>query len=252
MPHVVAIVNGCLADHNRDPALRLSVLQLLDDLIDDQTLGPVFGGSAACTTLKQMLLPPLVWRAGKTASALRFAGITAMASFFTHRLIDGETLRDLLDAGDLLPVVFQALEEDYYPDVRNTACYVVEQLILIAGNLLGDAHRRSLYPELCKRLDDSNDQVRISACGPLEAFVATMPVDYCPTNSGYFVSSLLIHMDDSDQRIQEAVYKIVEGVARKKPDVVETEIEKVKCRFRCKQYCDQALLVCRRAREDRL
>ena len=73
-----------------------------------------------------------------------------------------------------------------------------------------------------------------------------MPEDYCPTNAGYLVASLLIHMDDSEQTIQDAVYKIVEAMAMKKPGVVEREIEKVKGRFRSKHYCDRVLQVCRR------
>ncbi|CAD7702584.1 unnamed protein product [Ostreobium quekettii] len=248
MTAVVPIMNSVLGDHSRDPALRLAYLNLLTSLIEDEAVGPVLGGPAAGSTLTDLLLPPLVWRAGKTATAVRFAAITALASFLALRLVDGVALRERLDAGDMLPAVFQALEEDYYADVRHTACYVMEHIILITGGLLTDAHRRALYPELLKRLDDSSNRVRVAACGPLRAFVATMPPDYCSTNTGYLLAGMLIHMDDGEAGVREAVYSVVEGAAAKRPDVTEAEVMKVRERFRCRMYCDRALEACRRAR----
>jgi hypothetical protein len=44
-------------------------------------------------------------------------------------------------------------------DVRNMACFVVEQLLHLVGPQLSHEARRALYPELVKRLDDSSNQV---------------------------------------------------------------------------------------------
>jgi hypothetical protein len=79
------------------------------------------------------------------------------------RLLSPATLQPLLasDAkGSLLPLLLQCLDEDWYSDVRYSSCYVTEQMLQLMGADLGDGARRALYPELLKRLDDSNDQVR--------------------------------------------------------------------------------------------
>jgi hypothetical protein len=46
-----------------------------------------------------------------------------------------------------------------YVDVRLAACYVAESLLRLVGHKLGHEPRRALYPELLKRLDDSNNGV---------------------------------------------------------------------------------------------
>ena len=40
-------------------------------------------------------------------------------------------------------------------------------MLRCAGEGLGDDSRRAVYPELCKRLDDSSDANRIAACEAL-------------------------------------------------------------------------------------
>eukprot|EP00951_Prasinocladus_malaysianus_P006376 scaffold45292_cov28-Prasinocladus_malaysianus.AAC.1 len=59
-------------------------------------------------------------------------------------------------------------KEEYYADTRLVACHVMAGLLRCAGPDLGDDSRRAIYPELCKRLDDSSDDTRIAACGALE------------------------------------------------------------------------------------
>ena len=51
------------------------------------------------------------------------------------------------------------MPQDWYTDLRNTACFVLEQLLLLTGPRLSHEARRLIYPELLKRLDDSSNQV---------------------------------------------------------------------------------------------
>jgi hypothetical protein len=64
-PVCLQVMQPILADADRDPALRLGLLKLLDDLLEDQQTAEAFGGGNAAATLHALLLPPLVWRAGK-------------------------------------------------------------------------------------------------------------------------------------------------------------------------------------------
>lgn len=61
--------------------------------------------------LTQLLLPPLVWRAGKTAAAVRFAAMTALATMLRRQLVPVEALLQLAAEGKLLPLLHQCLDE---------------------------------------------------------------------------------------------------------------------------------------------
>lgn len=54
-----------LSDSDRDAALRLALLKLLDALLEQPSTAPAFGGQNARLVMTALLLPPLVWRAGK-------------------------------------------------------------------------------------------------------------------------------------------------------------------------------------------
>lgn len=112
---------------------RLSTLKLLDDLLEDVSLNSAFGSGCAQRTVGQLLLPGIVWRPGKTAASIRFSAVTALATFFAMDLIDSRAMMELLEAGEILPLLFQVLEEDHYADTRISGCYVASRIILSAG-----------------------------------------------------------------------------------------------------------------------
>ncbi|GMH41563.1 hypothetical protein BSKO_09473 [Bryopsis sp. KO-2023] len=244
MPEITQTLHEIITDHERDAALRLISLHLLDGILEDPISSTAFGSSHAKETLQKLLLPSLVWRAGKTAAAIRFAGITALATFLDGNSIDGPSLTELLETGEVLPLVFQMLEEDYYADTRVSACFVATRILQLADRHLTNDLRRAIYPELLKRLDDSSNRVRIAVCQTLQAFVHTLPQDYCETNTGYFLAPMLIHMDDSESEIQQAVCDVVLELAKIRPGVVRKEVGKVMDRFRCKEYCERVLVAC--------
>ncbi len=99
----------------------------------------------------------------------------------------------------------------------------------VTGERLSDTARRAIYPELLKRLDDSNNGVRVAACRALVAFVSGAGgAAYCNTNSGYLAAGVIIHMDDSDARVQDAACSVLEAQAAHKPAVVAAEVNKVR------------------------
>ena len=66
--------------------------------------------------LSQLLLPPLVWQAGKTSAAVRFSAITALATMLRRRLVPGPVLLELVVAGSLLPPINQSMDEVSWQD----------------------------------------------------------------------------------------------------------------------------------------
>ncbi len=115
-PALLQALRPLLSDHEHaSPALRLAVLQLLDavlDSADGRGLG-LAGEHAGALLLEQALLPPLAWRAGKTAAAIRYAAVTALASALRRRLLPAKALSRLINDGTLLPLLAQELDEDW-------------------------------------------------------------------------------------------------------------------------------------------
>ncbi|KAG2432604.1 hypothetical protein HXX76_008944 [Chlamydomonas incerta] len=274
-PALVAAVGPLVGDKDRPASLRLALLELVDGLLEDPERGPALASGAGLALITDALMPPLVWHAGKTAAAVRYAAVTALATLLGRRLPDPQHLLLALEppgsvaalppaaqagaaaaagvagvAGaaaapqGLLPLLTASLDEDWYTDLRLAACYVAEQLLEVAGPALSDASRRALYPELHKRLDDAHNAVRVAACGALRAFVRAAGPAYCDTNSGYLVAGVIIHMDDSDPAVQEAACAVLLEAAAAKPGVTGAEVRKVRDRFRSKHYCDRVLAAC--------
>lgn len=62
---------------------------------------------------------------------------------------------------------------------------------------------RELYPELLKRLDDSNDVVRVAACKCFVSYFKALPAEWSGSLFRYIVSSLFIHLDDPERLVQQ-------------------------------------------------
>ena len=74
----------------------------MDCLLEDSERGPALGGggeAGAVALLGSVLLPPLVWRAGKTAAAVRFAAITALSTMLTAGLAPAGALNKVWGEG---------------------------------------------------------------------------------------------------------------------------------------------------------
>lgn len=272
----------------RDPQMRLSVLRLLDELMEDPVRGPAFRGPLSGLFLMAVLLPPCVWRAGKVAAAVRYAAAVSVGTMLERDLIAREQLVEALAVGAdpsdpkarakgvpragaahaalrrprcryrqpsthpqkkgaLIAVVTSLMDEDYYTDTRLAAVHVCRHLIRIVGPALMYEQRRHLYPELAKRLDDASDVVREAGARTIQAFVAESGKELDETNTGYLVKSILIHMDDANAAVAEAVCAAVCTAAGIWPAAVRREVEEVMDRFRSKVMCERVIRVCQEA-----
>jgi dynein assembly factor 5 len=63
--------------------------------------------------LDKVLLPPLTWRAGKTAAAVRFSAVTALATLLRRKFAPPKLVLNLVEDGTLLPLIAQELDEDW-------------------------------------------------------------------------------------------------------------------------------------------
>lgn len=225
--------------------MRIHLLQLIEQVLANDGQAQAFAGPLTEQLASQTLLPALVWRAGKAAAAVRFAAITALSTLFAQQLLRGKELQHLLAGNSLLPMMFQSLEEEYFVDTRLAACSGMYHLLLSAEDTLTHEQCRLIYPELLKRLDDSNNKVRVNVCQALHIFVQTMGLTLDDGNVTYLINGMLVHMDDVDSAIQEAVCNVLETAAGHKPMVVQEAVSKAQHLHRSSTFTSRVLLACK-------
>ena len=109
---------------------------------------------------------------------------------------------------DLLTQLRSVIEDDN-KQTRLIACRVMTKVFNLAGNSLDHDRLHNMYPDLLKRMDDSSDDVRVAVAATFQSYFACFQNDY---NVGLYKAhleaiyrGLLVHLDDPEPRIQEAV-----------------------------------------------
>lgn len=105
---------------------------------------------------------------------------------------------------------------------------------------------RSIYPELLKRLDDLENEVRIVACGTFSVLFSALPDAPDASTVQYMASALLLHMDDADINVQNAVCVTLCQMASAHPEVMEKELAKVRGLHRSTVFIDRVSAVLRK------
>ena len=96
---------------------------------------------------------------------------------------------------------------------------------------------------LIKRLDDSNDEVRMQSCKALGAFMAAAsPGAYSGTALDYTLDQLFIHLDDPDPAIQAVVYGMVIIGSTLNKDLVWKKAHENLATHRNTRMCDQLIV----------
>ena len=67
-----------------------------------------------------------------------------------------------------------------------------------------------MYPKLIKRLDDSDDKLRVAVCSTLKDFFLCAPKSaFSSTTVEYLLEQLFVHLDDPNNEIQLAVFETI-------------------------------------------
>merc|ERR1711972_692561 len=77
---------------------------------------------------------------------------------------------------------------------------------------------REIYPELLKRLDDSNDKVRTAVCEALSMFFKCLPPKWSRSLYESILKTLFVHLDDPNPDIQQGVYSVLEAAVHQDYD----------------------------------
>ena len=231
----------------RDPDLRMCMLALLDTIFSDPVLSEYLlplGGPM----LQKLILPNAVWRVGRVACTVRRIAMRAMRTLLAGRLVDNDSTLALV--AELLPVMKSCLDDDE-PLTRSLTCDVLTFVFAAIRGSLDAELARDIYPELLKRLDDSNDQVRVSVCSLFQAFFhAPAPGALAGTPFGYTVETLFVHLDDPDIEMQRAVFAALSTATEVDKGVVLRQAKKALTQHRDPQFVKDLISRCEEEEEE--
>ncbi|XP_071267922.1 dynein axonemal assembly factor 5 isoform X3 [Salvelinus alpinus] len=244
LPLLMPLLQNCL-DPERDPEMRLHMFTMLSKLLLDAT-HTLDSQGRFCEHLDvfllELLLPNLVWKAGRTAAAIRTSALSCLLALLQGGAIPPSQL--LAVEGRLSPQVLSALEEDSQLS-RLLACRSLSTLLKLIGPSLHPDALNNIYPEVLKRLDDSSEEVRGVALRALGLWLASLGKDY---NSQLYsqhlevlFQQLLLHLDDPDSRVQDTVLEVLKTGSGVHPALLKQEVEAVRDKQRTPVYCDQLL-----------
>merc|ERR1719378_733804 len=102
------------------------------------------------------------------------------------------------------------LDDSFSPDNRLIACLVLSNTLAELSEVISSDQLREIYPELLKRLDDSNDKIRVAICEALCVFFKCLPPKWSRSLFEYILRTLFVHLDDPAPDIRQGIYAALE------------------------------------------
>ncbi|PSN32857.1 Dynein assembly factor 5 [Blattella germanica] len=254
---ITPILLACLKP-DKDPEVKLKMFTILSTLVlgkehvlkNAPNLGPFL-----VTLVKDIIIPNLVWQAGRTPEAIRTAGISCLyvafqqhSGDFVSPFSDKEVLSSVLEP--LLPLLL-TLIEDSSRKTRLITCQTISRMIILTrcADLYTHDLVNRIYPVVLKRLDDTGDDVRLAAIATLVKMFKSLPGDYNREVSRAHIealySTVLIHLDDPDPAFQHFVLDALKQMAVADPRALYDKINNSINRFRnvtcCRELMDFTL-----------
>ncbi|XP_072225810.1 dynein axonemal assembly factor 5-like [Leuresthes tenuis] len=244
LSQLMPLLHNCLQP-NKDTEMRMSIFTMLAKLLLDANNSLDSQGRFRDESEKflcDILLPNLVWHAGRTAAAVRTSALSCLLALLHGGAITSGQL--LCVEEKLCPQLFSALEEDSQMS-RLFACRSLSATLRLIGASLHREALNKIYPELLKRLDDSSEEVRGVALQALGLWLSSLTKDYDPELSAphlqLLFQQLLLHLDDPDSSVQDQVLEILKKGSSVHPVLMKKEAEAVRDKQRSPLYCDQLL-----------
>uniref|UniRef100_A0A8B9QLI2 Dynein axonemal assembly factor 5 n=1 Tax=Apteryx owenii TaxID=8824 RepID=A0A8B9QLI2_APTOW len=240
----ILILKTCLQP-NKDPQMRLKLFTLLSQLLQKANETVNSQGqflSYLETVIKDMLAPNLQWHAGRTAAAIRTTAVSCLWALIHCEMLSPKEILEV--EGMLMPQMIASLDEDSKM-ARLMACRIVDVFFKVCGRQFDSDKLIKTYPEVLKRLDDASPDVRLAAAHTLtNCFKCLKDNDMkslMQNNIRFLYQELLVHLDDQDQNIQNAVLEALKEGSILYPEMLVREIEVVVHKHRTPVYCNQLL-----------
>ncbi|CAE6965979.1 Dnaaf5 [Symbiodinium sp. CCMP2456] len=191
---------------------RVDLLGLVHFLVneEDEALASALKAHAL-PLLDGLLLPNCSWRPGQSNGKIRRGAMVCMHSLLRRHLVPPAVLNEVFV--DLMPILKGCLDDSWSPDNRMIACLVLSCTLADLQAEINGEQLREVYPELLKRLDDSNDKIRVAVCEALDVFFKCLPQNWSRTLYEYILRNLFVHLDDPNPEIQQGIYAVLQAAA---------------------------------------
>ena len=231
-------IMACCTQPEKDPELKLDMLLLLEFVIDapgvDSTLKV-----HANEVIKRVVLQAMVWRTGKPSIKIRKAAVVLFAKILSKSLADPIQLHKLYP--DTIACLKNCLDDDWAADLRLVAIQFLRQLVEYLSAQLDQIELSNLYPMLLTRLDDAQDLVRVETTSALRAFLACPRMYLSDSTFEYVCQTLFVHLDDTNETIQLAVFHALQFAATQRKELVLQEARKSLPKQKFPRLCEKLI-----------
>jgi len=184
------------------------------------------------TILEELIIPALIWTAGRAAEAIRTAAVCCLCAILQNKIINPDEKNEINEADssanreneesrtsitveqfpsifDKIVPVLVSLVDDKAKKTRLYSMRAICLLISVGQKLscLNDQYIHSTYPVILKRLDDGCDDIRYAAVEALVDVWNAAPDNYdiivCRSHVDALYTTMIIHLDDPEPRFQE-------------------------------------------------
>lgn len=192
---------------SRDVQLRTRFLLLIPEMFSSSE-SSVFLDNCFEDIINEMIIPNIVWKAGRAASAVRMSSIASLLL-----IIQSDTLKQVhvqqSTLNELLKMMLSSLDDDN----RQTRLYVCKIFYIILnsyGKIFDKDQLHKLYVEFIKRLDDQMEEIRKEILNVFFVYVDCLNKDYdkvlYQAHAQTIYQNLLLYLDDPNMEIQTKVF----------------------------------------------
>jgi dynein assembly factor 5 len=198
----------------------------------------------ALSAIRTVMCPNATWRSGNANQRIRKGALVCINLVLESRLLGANEVRSLFN--EILPTLKMVLDDSWSPDNRLIATLVLGGLLsaIARGDAMGDLDGevlRDVYPELLKRLDDSNDAIRQAICHVLQTFfeiLGSVP-KWGDSLYQYILKQLFIHLDDPSTEMQAAMSEVLRRAVHVNPSVFKNEAQSAASRSCHPRACEE-------------
>eukprot|EP00930_Biecheleria_cincta_P036302 TRINITY_DN24905_c0_g1_i1.p1 TRINITY_DN24905_c0_g1~~TRINITY_DN24905_c0_g1_i1.p1 ORF type:complete len:945 (-),score=179.29 TRINITY_DN24905_c0_g1_i1:397-3231(-) len=219
---------------------RVDILGLVHFLVnqEDESLGQALCSQSE-PLLNGVLIPNCTWRAGQSNAKIRRGGMVCVHGMLRRHLVPPQVLNEVF--ADLLPILKSCLDDSWSPDNRMIACLVLSCTLSELQAEINGEQLREVYPELLKRLDDSNDKIRAAVCEALSMFFKCLPHNWSRTLFEYILRNLFVHLDDPNPEIQQGIYGVLESAVHQDYATFMQEAKTASAKSSHPRLCEELL-----------
>jgi len=209
-------------DENKSETLRYALLSILCSLIsiEDVEHSNTADDYGECMQfiLVDILLPNLVWKAGKFRYKMRLLALESMRVLYAHKAVDAAIT---WNCRQKLVSTVQSRLDDFQCEIRKSAVQLITLLLTELYTtfrehksecILAEKEMDSLCTSILDRYDDSNDEVRTLTCSALNALIQCMDETNISCYSKIIETSF-IHLDDSNKILQNEIFSLLKDAS---------------------------------------